>query len=58
MKLAVRSVVVGVLTVLLTSACGESPTAPSSQIPNVAGTYTDRLPSRSMDKRLGQGRHG
>ena len=55
MKLAVRSVVVGVLTVLLTSACGESPTAPSSQIPNVAGTYTGSVTLSVDGRRLGSG---
>ena len=43
MKIAIRTVLAGVFTALLTSACGESPTAPSSQIPNVAGTYTGSM---------------
>ena len=56
MELAVRSVVVAVLTVLLlTSACGESPTDPSSQIPNVAGTYTGPITLSSAGRTLATG---
>ena len=55
MHLAVRLVVTLVFTALLTSACGESATAPSSQIPQVAGTYTGSIALSSAGRTLGSG---
>ena len=55
MTLVFRLVVASVFTVLLTSACGESPTAPSSQIPNVAGTYTGSIALSTAGQTLASG---
>ena len=55
MTLVFRLVVAGVFTVLLTSACGESLTAPSSQIPNVAGAYAGPITLSTAGRTLASG---
>ena len=51
-RLAIRTLVI---MALLSAACGESPTAPSQQIPQVAGTYTGSIALSAAGRTLASG---